>query len=67
MGLRPAVRSLEQVACRLLWCGWAGRPPGVEETDAMTAMLERMNAIERTACLIAGAAVGAVFITLIVG
>jgi len=33
--------------------------------DPMTALQERMNAIERTACLIAGIAVGAVFFTLV--
>jgi len=32
----------------------------------MTVTHERMQAIERTACLIAGLAVGAVFITILV-
>lgn len=36
------------------------------EREEMTVLHERMNAIERTACLIAGMAVGAVFITILV-
>ena len=56
------------MACLLLALFlYAGQraPTRPEGMDPMTALQERMNAIERTACLIAGIAVGAVFFTLV--